>query len=144
MLSAEEGVSPHHCMDYMSRHRQRCCGWTSSQTTGSCSASSSGQGGKPHPVGLPLDSLTPDFWLVLATGRQSQGSRSWVEGGWVPSFPTVLGHLILTPCLPRGDSTTHPTSPELTNPQSCWGQGPRRHERVLGTKSWSLERVRGE
>lgn len=98
-----------------------------------------------HPVGLHLDSLTLDFWLVLATGRQSQGSRSWgAEGGWVPSFPTVLGHLMPIPCLTRGDSITHPTSPKLSNSQSCQGQGPRGCERALGTKSWSLEQVRGE
>ena len=98
-----------------------------------------------HPVGLHLDSLTLDFWLVLATGRQSQGSRSWgAEGGWVPSFPTVLGHLMPIPCLTRGDSITHPTSPKLSNSQSCRGHGPRGCERALGTKSWSLEQVRGE
>ena len=98
-----------------------------------------------HPVGLHLDSLTLDFWLVLATGRQSQGSRSWgAEGGWVTSFPTVLGHLMPIPCLTRGDSITHPTSPKLSNSQSCRGQGPCGGERALGTKSWSLEQVRGE
>lgn len=147
MPSAEEGVSPHGCtgctlrgqaqarmlqVDLISNSRipVHVRLWARREA---------------HPGGLHLDSLTLDFWLVLDTGRQSQGSRSWgAEGGWVPSFPTVLGHLMLTPCLPRGDSTTHPTSPKLSNSQSCRGQGPHRCERALGTKSWSLEQVCGE
>lgn len=97
------------------------------------STSGSGRGGSLA-RGLRLGSLTLDFWSVLATGRQSQGSRSWGQksGGSLPPFPTALG----AQCprsLPRGHFATHPTSPKLSNSQSCWGQGHVGCERALGT-----------
>lgn len=92
-------------------------------------------------------SRLPDSGLLVGFGHWEAEPRKQelgAEGGRVPPFPTALGHLMLTPSLPRGHFATHPTSPKLSNSQSCRGQGPCGCERALGTKSWSLEQVRGE